>query len=121
MTALTPDAPRARNPFAVASIAIAVVLVVVTLAGRVVAIALPAIVQSAHLPVASIAPLLSATGIVGLVLAIAAAALGIMGVTRTGLPHGLAAAGMAIGITSAATFVLVSALDAGVAAALVPR
>lgn len=116
-----PAASSARAPFGILSIVLAGIVLLVTLAGRIVAVALPTLARTAHLSPASIAGALNAMGVVGLVLALAAAAIGIIGVTRPGSPHGLAAAGMAVGITSAATTVLVFALDSSVANALVPR
>lgn len=116
-----PAAPSARNPFAVASIALAGAVLLVALAGRIVAIALPFLAATAHLSPAALAATLNAAGIVGLVLAVAAAVVGVVGVTRPGRPHGLAAAGMAVGITAAATTVLVFVLERGLLSVLVPR
>jgi hypothetical protein len=114
MTAPAPPAPaRAGNPLGVASIVLAAVLVVFGIGTRIIGYAAPSIAASAHLPASSFGVIFGALGGVGLVVGIAAAALGIVGVTRPGLPHALAAAGMAIGI-----FVIVSWIVSTVSAPL---
>jgi hypothetical protein len=113
--------PAARNPFGVVSIVLAVVLLAVTILTRILTVAAPAMAQSLHLGIGAVSGLLNGVGIVGVVVALAAAVVGIVGVTRPGLPKALAAAGMGIGITAAASYVLVYALDNAVAVALEPR
>ena len=107
--------PRPRNPFAVVSIVLVAVLLALTLTTRVLTVFAPAIAQSAHLTSSTIGALFSILGGIGVLLALAAAVLGLIGVTRPGLPHGLAAAGLGIGVTSAVGYVLVSLADLAVA------
>jgi hypothetical protein len=121
MTVPAPAAVRARNPFAIASLVLVIVLMIQTLVTRSLTIAAPSIAASMHLASSSLGTLFGLLGAVGIVIALAAAVVGFLGVTRPGLPHGLAAAGMAVGITSAVSYVLVYAANSAVGALVVPR
>jgi hypothetical protein len=116
-----PAAVRARNPFAIASLVLVVVLMIQTLVTRSLTFAAPSIAASMHLASSSLGMLFGLLGAVGIVIALAAAVVGLLGVTRPGLPHGLAAAGMAIGITSAVSYMLVYAANSAVGVLVIPR
>lgn len=118
MTASAPAIARTGNPFARASLVLVVVLLVVTLGTRILAVVAPAIAARAHLPVVGISSLLGAAGLVEIVVALAAGVVGLVGVTRPGRPHGLAAAGMGIGFAAAASTGLIYVANLAVSAAV---
>jgi hypothetical protein len=109
------SAERVRNPYAVASIVLAAIVTVITITDRVLSLAAPSIQASAHLSVAGLSALFAVVGAAGVAVALAAAVLGAIGVTRPGLPHALAAAGLGIGITAAGSYLLTYLATAAVA------
>jgi hypothetical protein len=121
MTVPAPAAERVRNPFAIVSLVLVVVLLIQTVVSRALAFAAPSIAASQHLTTSSIGLALGLVGGLGVIVALAAAVFGLVGVTRPGMPHGLAAAGLAIGITSAVSYVLVSVATSAVGALAFPR
>jgi hypothetical protein len=110
-----PTPLRPANTAGTVGFVLAIVLLVVGAIGGVLSTLLPWIVSSAHLPVSSFGAIIAVPNILGLLLGIAAVVLGIVGVTRRGLPHARAGAAIAVG-----AFVVVSFVVGEAAVAIVP-
>jgi hypothetical protein len=102
MTASAPvtgPAPRtAGNPFGLVAFLLAAALLLLGIVTRILSYALPQIVRDSGASVSTFTLVFAVTGVIGLLIGIAAAILGIVGVTRPGRAHALAGAGLAIGI-----------------------
>jgi galactitol-specific phosphotransferase system IIC component len=116
----TASAPRS-NPYAIPAFVLAVLVVVVMLASRVVSVLAPALTYAWHLPIVALGTLIQGLGIIAVAMAVVTAAIGVAGVTRPGRPHGLAAVGLGVGVTAAATYLLNLLASALVVAASTPR
>lgn len=106
MTLSSDPAIRRGNPFAIPTMALAVLMVVVMIAARVVTLLAPLISYSGNLSIAAMTALIHGTGGFGLGVALATVAVGVVGVTRRGRPRGLAATGLAVGATAAVVYLL---------------
>ncbi|MGN6327022.1 hypothetical protein [Pseudolysinimonas sp.] len=124
MTATAPAlAPPARvgNAFGLAAFLLAAAILVVGIATRVVSYAAPVVARDAHLTITALSTVFTVSGVVGLLLGIAAAAVGIVGLTRPGRPHGLAGAGAAVGLFEVGSWIVSFAGTPIVAGLMVTR
>jgi hypothetical protein len=109
MTAYAPvtaPSPRVGNPFGVAAFLLSAALLLLGVVGRVLSYTAPLIVRDSGSSVSAITAIFTVTGVIGLLLGIAATVLGIIGVTRVGRPHALAGAGAAIGLVQVGSWIV---------------
>jgi hypothetical protein len=106
---------RAANTAGTVGLVLAIVLAVLAALSGTLSTLLPWIVSSAHLPLAAFGVILAIPSYGSLLLGIAALVLGIVGVTRRGLPHARAGAAVAVG-----AFVVVSFAVGQASVAIVP-
>jgi hypothetical protein len=110
-----PTPVRLPNTAGNVGFVLAIVLLAVSALGGLLATLLPSFIYATHLPASSFGAIIAVPNILGLLLGIAAVVLGIVGVTRRGLPHGRAGAAVAVG-----AFVVVSSVVGDIAVVAIP-